>query len=57
MEVMTVKNTAEHGNYEYALMGSGEEATHLHVNNIYSNNSVIVPLSVIRELLRAEETK
>lgn len=54
MEVMTVKNTAEHGNYEYALMGSGEEATHLHVNNIYSNNSVIVPLIVISELLRAE---
>ena len=57
MEVMTVKNTSEHGNYKYSLMGSGDEATHLHVNNIYRNGSVIIPLSAISELLRAEEAK
>ena len=51
MEVMTVKDTAEQGNYKYSLMGKGDEITHIHVNNIHTNNnSVIIPISVLQEL-------
>ena len=51
MEVMTVKDTTEQGNYKYSLMGKGDEITHVHVNNIHNNNnSVIIPISVLQEL-------
>ena len=52
MKVMTSKKTIVKGNFTYKLMGSGDVATHVHINNHKTGkSSQMVSVDVVRELL------
>ncbi len=50
--VLTCIKTAKRGNYTYKLMASGKVLTHVHINTKTNNDSVIVPVDILRELIQ-----
>lgn len=52
-KVLTCTKTINRGNYTYKLMAADKVVTHVHINNDKTNNdSVIVPVDILKELLK-----
>jgi hypothetical protein len=53
LKAMEVKKRMSIGDYTYELLGTEEEASHIHINNHKTNNdSVLVPLDVFHYFMR-----
>ena len=53
MDVLTVFDQIEKGSYVYSIMGYNDKPSMVHINNSKTNNnSVIVPLEVLKEFIK-----
>jgi hypothetical protein len=50
--MLTVKKTFKDNTYTYSLMVTNSEVTHVHINNIKTNeNSALLPITALEVLL------
>ena len=55
LAVLTRKKTRIEGDYTLILLGTGDNTTHVHIDNhVTKKSSVLVPISAIKELLKGE---